>query len=203
MLLLDEPLSNLDAKLREETRAALRALHNTTRVTTIYVTHDQAEAMAMSDRIAVMHKGRIHQLGTPEEIYERPATRFVADFIGRNNVVEATVGPVSEGSVVLHFENGGKLSIRSKQRAPGLELIEGARVNVCIRAESLQLTSGAGLFSGTVRDVEYSGSMRSCTVETNAGELEIEVPSSMARPIPGQVVSLTVDPAAIHVVASV
>jgi iron(III) transport system ATP-binding protein len=203
MLLLDEPLSNLDAKLREETRAALRALHNTTRVTTIYVTHDQAEAMAMSDRIAVLHKGRIHQLGTPEEIYERPATRFVAEFIGRNNVVEATVGPGSEGSAVLRFENGRELSIRPEQKAPGLELIEGARVSVCIRAESLRLTDRAGLFSGTVRDVEYSGSMRSCTVETDTGELEIEVPSSMARPASGQAVTLTVDPAAIHVVASV
>src|SRR5205823_6968815 len=91
LLLLDEPLSNLDAKLREETRAALRVLHKSTQVTTIYVTHDQSEAMGMSDRIAVLHKGRVHQMGAPEDIYERPATRFVADFIGRNNVLDAVV----------------------------------------------------------------------------------------------------------------
>src|SRR5207247_5011627 len=81
LLLLDEPLSNLDAKLREETRSTLRAIHNSSGVTTIYVTHDQSEAMGMSDRIAVLNAGKIHQVAAPEEIYERPATRFVADFI--------------------------------------------------------------------------------------------------------------------------
>ncbi|HZI51154.1 MAG TPA: ABC transporter ATP-binding protein, partial [Terriglobia bacterium] len=80
LLLLDEPLSNLDAKLREDTRAMLRALRTASSPTTIYVTHDQAEALGMSDRVAVLNQGRIHQVGIPEEIYERPATRFVADF---------------------------------------------------------------------------------------------------------------------------
>ena len=96
LLLLDEPLSNLDAKLREDTRAMLRALRSANSPTTVYVTHDQAEAMGMSDRVAVLNQGRIHQVGTPEEIYEHPATRFVADFIGRNNVIDATVSAVSE-----------------------------------------------------------------------------------------------------------
>ena len=99
LLLLDEPLSNLDAKLREDTRAMLRALRRSNSPTTVYVTHDQAEAMGMSDRVAVLYRGRIHQVGTPEEIYERPATRFVADFIGRNNVLDATVTEVSGQSV--------------------------------------------------------------------------------------------------------
>src|SRR4030095_16840140 len=77
LLLLDEPLSNLDAKLREETRAGLRVLHTSTGVTTIYVTHDQSEAMAISNRIAVLNKGKVHQVGGAEDIYERPAPRFV------------------------------------------------------------------------------------------------------------------------------
>src|SRR6185295_8467020 len=94
LLLLDEPLSNLDAKLREETLAALRLLHHSTGVTTIYVTHDQSEAIAMSDRIAVLNRGKIHQIAAPDEIYERPATRFVAGFIGRNNVIDAAVQSV-------------------------------------------------------------------------------------------------------------
>jgi ABC-type Fe3+/spermidine/putrescine transport system ATPase subunit len=136
-------------------------------------------------------------------VYERPATRFVAEFIGRNNVIEATVSRVANDSVVLRFENGREVSIHPGQRAKGLDVTPGTRVSVCIRAESLQLTNGAGLFSGSVRDVEYSGSMRSCTVNTDAGELEIEVPSSTARPVPGQNVSLAFDPAAVHVVASV
>src|SRR4030095_6608242 len=103
LLLLDEPLSNLDAKLREDTRAMLRALRRSNSPTTVYVTHDQAEAMGMSDRSACLYRGRIHQVGTPEEIYERPATRFVADFIGRNNVLDATVTAVSDQSVRLRL----------------------------------------------------------------------------------------------------
>jgi iron(III) transport system ATP-binding protein len=200
LLLLDEPLSNLDAKLREETRAALRGLHQSTRVTTIYVTHDQNEAMAMSSRIAVLYQGRVHQLGTPEEIYERPATRFVANFIGRNNVLDATVSSISENTVTIRFQNGHELSIDPRQRAAGVDVSANARVGVCMRAESFQLTDGGGLFCGTVQDVEYSGSMRSCTVQTDAGGLEVEVPAATARPVPGQRIALTVNPAAIYLV---
>ncbi|HLH30798.1 MAG TPA: ABC transporter ATP-binding protein [Terriglobia bacterium] len=201
LLLLDEPLSNLDAKLREETRAALRTLHMSTRVTTIYVTHDQSEAMAMSDRIAVLHKGRIHQLGTPEEIYERPATRFVADFIGRNNVIDATIKSSSGDSVVVAFENGREIPIQRTQRAPDVDLSTGARVAACIRAESLRLTSEGGIFSGIVHDVEYSGPVRSCSIESDAGKLEVELASSAGRLNAGQRVTLAVHPESIHLVS--
>src|SRR5262249_36512727 len=119
LLLLDEPLSNLDKKLREETRAALRLLHQSTRVTTVYVTHDQEEAMAMSNRIAVLNRGKIHQIGIPEDIYERPATRFVANFIGRNNVLDATIRRVSDGGIVVSFADGTELPVDSRRRAPG------------------------------------------------------------------------------------
>jgi iron(III) transport system ATP-binding protein len=203
LLLLDEPLSNLDAKLREETRTALRALHNATHVTTIYVTHDQAEAMAMSDRIAVLHKGRIHQLGTPEEIYERPATRFVADFIGRNNILDATIKSVSDTSAVLQFANGRELAIQPGQRAPGVDLAVGKHVSICIRAESFQLTNDPGLFSGAVEVVEYSGPVRSCIVITDVGKLEVELPASSGRLSAGQSMTVTVPPGAVHLVAAV
>ncbi len=89
VLLLDEPFSNLDALLRDSTRIEMRRLQTTLGLTTLFVTHDQAEAMAISDRIAVMHKGRIEQIGTPRDIYDRPATRFVAGFIGRANLFDA------------------------------------------------------------------------------------------------------------------
>jgi iron(III) transport system ATP-binding protein len=88
ILLLDEPLSNLDANLREEMRFEIRRLHEEFRITTIYVTHDQAEAMVTSDRIAVMHQGRIVQVGGPEEIFDQPRTRFVAEFIGKTNILK-------------------------------------------------------------------------------------------------------------------
>ena len=91
MLLLDEPLSNLDANLREEMRFEIRRLHDEFRITTVYVTHDQAEAMVTSDRIAVMNLGRIEQVDAPHALYNRPKTRFVAGFIGRTNFIEAAV----------------------------------------------------------------------------------------------------------------
>src|SRR2546428_3340151 len=90
-LLLDEPLSNLDATLREEMRFEIRRLHDEFRITTVYVTHDQGEAMVTSDRIAVMNMGRLEQIGTAEEIYERPRTSFVARFIGASNILDCEV----------------------------------------------------------------------------------------------------------------
>jgi iron(III) transport system ATP-binding protein len=105
ILLLDEPLSNLDAHLREEMRFEIRRVHESSQITTVYVTHDQAEAMVTSDRIAVMNAGRVEQVGTPSEVYERPATAFVAGFIGRTNLLKgriATGGRVTcEGGLEL------------------------------------------------------------------------------------------------------
>jgi iron(III) transport system ATP-binding protein len=203
VLLLDEPLSNLDAKLREETRATLRALHSSTPVTTVYVTHDQSEAMGMSDRIALLNAGKIQQVARPEEIYERPANRFVADFIGRNNVVDATIADVSSSSAVLCFANGSELVITPRQRAADVDLRSGTRVGVCIRAEALQLTGENGSFQGTLTDIEYNGAARSCLVRSDVGDLRIEVPSSVGRLDKGQTVRLGVDAAAVHLVGAV
>jgi iron(III) transport system ATP-binding protein len=100
LLLLDEPLSNLDAKLREKMRFELKRLQRELRITTVYVTHDQAEALALSHEIAVMNEGRIQQIGTPREIYERPASQFVADFVGNTNFIEGTVARVVGAGVV-------------------------------------------------------------------------------------------------------
>jgi ABC-type Fe3+/spermidine/putrescine transport system ATPase subunit len=200
LLLLDEPLSNLDAKLRGETRAMLRAVHNASAVTTIYVTHDQEEALGMSDRIAVLKTGTVHQIDTPREIYERPATKFVADFIGRNNVIEAIVESASESSIVIRFANGSKASILSRQSAAGVELNSGKRVGVCIRAESLRFTDGGGFCSGDLKDVEYSGSGYSCVAGTDLGDLKVEVPGSVEIPSRGQSIRLTVNEAALHLV---
>ena len=93
LLLLDEPLSNLDAKLREKMRFELKRLQRELKITTVYVTHDQSEALALSHRIAVMNEGRIQQIGTPREIYEQPGSQFVADFVGNTNFIEGTVSP--------------------------------------------------------------------------------------------------------------
>jgi iron(III) transport system ATP-binding protein len=200
LLLLDEPLSNLDAKLREETRITLRTLHTSTGVTTVYVTHDQAEAMALSDRLAVLNNGKIQQVGAPEQIYNRPENRFVANFIGVNNIVEATVARMNGSSVVLRFANGRELSIGAGQHAEGLALAPGMKVGACIKAESFKLTAQAGVFQGVLTDVEYSGSSRACVVRADVGELHVVVPSSDGRPEKGEAVNLAVREQDLHVV---
>jgi len=135
VLLLDEPLSNLDAKLREQARAWLKRLQEELGITTVYVTHDQDEALALSDRIAVMSGGRMLQVGTPTEIYESPATAEVAAFIGRCNFLEATVAePTSSGAVVTLAANGQSLTVETDQNTQ-----VGQTVTVAIRPEQLRL----------------------------------------------------------------
>src|SRR2546426_9123203 len=128
ILLLDEPLSNLDANLREEMRFEIRRLHEAFGITTLYVTHDQAEAMVISDRIAVLDRGRVVQVGTAADLFERPRTRFVAQFIGRTNLVE---GVVAAQGVVLR----GRLSLR----VPAGETKPGDQVAVSIRPHTITL----------------------------------------------------------------
>ena len=113
VLLFDEPLSNLDAKLRAEMRVELRELQRRLDITSLYVTHDQEEALAISDRVIVMNGGRIEQIGTPEEIYNRPRSRFVADFVGSANLIEGKVrGPsASNGTLMFEAEGGVQLEV--------------------------------------------------------------------------------------------
>lgn len=200
LLLTDEPLSNLDAKLREETRAVLRVLHDCSGVTTVCVTHDQIEAMSMSDRIAVLNRGRVQQVGAPQEIYQRPTNRFVAEFIGHNNVLDATVSCVSERSAVLRLADGAELSVDRPRCAPEVQLSQDARVGVCLRAETLQLTTNNGVFRGVIKDVEYCGSLRWIKVESSLGPLRVEIPSSAVCPARGELVGFSIDQTAIYIV---
>jgi spermidine/putrescine ABC transporter ATP-binding subunit len=129
VLLLDEPLSNLDAKLREEMRFEIRDLISRLGITGVYVTHDQAEALAIADRVAVMNAGHIEQIGTPSDIYERPGSRFVADFIGLSNFVKGTVLAAEDGAAVVSV---GKLQIRvtcAEETEEGEELLVFVRPN--------------------------------------------------------------------------
>src|SRR5207247_554891 len=116
VVLFDEPLSNLDAKLRAEMRVELRELQRRLDITSVYVTHDQEEALAISDRVIVMHVGGIEQIGTPEDIYHRPKTRFVADFVGSANLIPGRVaGPIAGpvyGTGGIHFESAGGLMLQ-------------------------------------------------------------------------------------------
>jgi len=175
LLLLDEPLSNLDAKLRIELRYELKALHERLKVTTIYVTHDQTEALALSDRIVVLRLGRIQQIGTPEAIYSDPANPFVADFVGFKNAWRGEIAALAEAGERLRLEletRAGRLEAElaypagDPRRAGLVEAFErGSPVVTAVRPEDISLVpSGAGRNSlrCTARLVEYQG--HSCQV---------------------------------------
>ncbi len=162
VLLLDEPLSNLDAKLREQARAWLKRLQEDLGITTVYVTHDQDEALALSDRIAVMSGGRMLQVGTPKEIYESPATAEVAAFVGRCNFLEATIAGVTDsGAVVSLAANGQSITV-----ATDLNVQVGQTVTVAIRPESLRVCAldedltrlGVNRLAADVLTMSYLGS---------------------------------------------
>jgi len=142
LLLLDEPLSNLDAKLRERTRSWLKELQSRLRLTTIFVTHDQTEALSLSDRIIVLDGGRIMQIGTPQEIYRDPATPFIADFIGGSNFLAGTVKALVNGQAHVALPDGQLLSV-----AASPALTPGQRVTVSIRPQSVHLVSGVTAYA--------------------------------------------------------
>jgi ABC-type Fe3+/spermidine/putrescine transport system ATPase subunit len=154
VLLLDEPLSALDLKLRLQLQEELKRLQRELGTTFIYVTHDQGEALAMSDRIGVMAGGRLEQVGTPLEIYERPTTRFVAGFIGDANLLEATAEAIEAEEVVARV---GAARVRARRQ--GWEEL-GASLTVCVRPERVRLGPAAGHgLAGRVEDRAFSGSL--------------------------------------------
>jgi len=165
LLLLDEPLSNLDLKLRLQMRAEIRKLQRRLGKTAIYVTHDQGEALALSDQIVVMSRGRVEQIGTPREIYETPRTRFVADFIGASNLLAGSVASASSDRVVVRV---GDLSLTSSH---GADVATGQSVTVLIRPERVRLLRSANdrpasnLLAGRVVDVVYLGEDLQVSVE--------------------------------------
>jgi iron(III) transport system ATP-binding protein len=153
LLLFDEPLSNLDAKLREQMRIELRALQQRLRITSVYVTHDQSEAMSISDRVVVMREGRIEQEGTPLELYSRPRNRFVAEFIGKANFLE---GRVFDGGVEI---SGQRFPVDLRE----IGLKEGDRADCTIRPEGIRIlekSDGARTaFTGSVQRTTFLGSI--------------------------------------------
>jgi spermidine/putrescine transport system ATP-binding protein len=156
VLLLDEPLSALDLKLRKEMQIELKRLQNETGITFVFVTHDQEEALTMSDRIAVMEAGNILQVGSPKDIYNRPARRFVADFIGDINIFEAELSDVTGGRGQVTLPGGARLTAQLSDRG-----IRAGRVSVAVRPEYLRLVRAddpAATMTGKVENVVYFGS---------------------------------------------
>jgi iron(III) transport system ATP-binding protein len=172
LLLLDEPLSNLDAKVRVQVRAEIRKLQQELGITTIYVTHDQEEALSLSDRVAVMREGRVLQLGAPRELYERPATRFVADFVGTNNLIPGIVEG-QDGAVLLVDTALGRLRARA-----GGGVSVGRPCVLAIRPENVAVGPGAGdgnRIAGRVGLAAYLGSTLRYDVEAGGMTLKADV----------------------------
>jgi iron(III) transport system ATP-binding protein len=168
ILLLDEPLSNLDAKLRERMRVELKQLQRRTGITFVYVTHDQAEALALSDHIAVIHNGRLQQYGTPFEVYAKPANRLVADFMGMVNLVPATVAEVADGRGTVVVGPDLKLNVPVPEGAARGEPIE-----IAIRPENIHLRRPTGsmpaLPLATVSDRTFLGNITEYYATLNSG----------------------------------
>jgi len=159
VLLMDEPLSNLDAKLRVSMRQEIRKIQKDLGITTLYVTHDQEEAMSVSDRIAILHSGKVQQVGTPAEIYFRPRNRFVAEFTGTSNLLEVTALAYDPGNHLVHADfKGHALSVQNPQKPPGGTLL------VLLRPEWIKIVGDVGenpinLFTGKVLSATFVGSM--------------------------------------------
>src|SRR5688572_21268461 len=191
ILLLDEPLSNLDANLREEMRFEIRRLHEVFGITTLYVTHDQAEAMVISDRVAVLEQGRLAQVGTPEDLFRRPRSRFVAEFVGKTNIVEATAtGPdtVARGT--------WRLRVGDKDLTPGAAVLLSVRPHEIRMSGGSAATRGDNAFAATVRRASYLGTAVDYQVAVDGADITLRVTAPVApRFVVGDAVTLNVEPA--------
>lgn len=178
VLLLDEPLGALDLKLREQMKVELKKLQAKVGTTFIYITHDQSEALVMSDRVAVMNNGRFEQVGTPQELYGKPITPFVAQFVGDNNKWSGKVTQASSGEVLVVTDEG--YSFRTKTHAP---CADGCRVDLFLRPEAMRIeprdTEGLNVFSVTVKSILFDGAnSRLLTVTKEDHELIVTLPQN-------------------------
>jgi iron(III) transport system ATP-binding protein len=198
LLLFDEPLSNLDAKLREQMRLEIRDLQQRLGITSVYVTHDQIEAMALSDLVVVMNEGRVEQIGAPTEVYARPRNRFVADFIGKANFV----GAVAAGPHELQV-NGRRVDVPN-----GVPFDAGSEVTAVIRPEALTLRRDPpdevpdGTFDGTVARATFLGTIGEVEVEIpGQGRWLVDVPNAaeVGLPAVGDRVGVDPSPRSVHV----
>jgi multiple sugar transport system ATP-binding protein len=193
VFLLDEPLSNLDAKLRADLRGEIKRLHERTRRTTVYVTHDQMEAMTLASRVAVLNEGRIQQCGPPAAVYQRPVNLFVASFVGAPAMkfIEGSLRLSGTGDSVT-LPSGGTLPLPLLQRSAGMK--EGQPVTLGVRPEAVHLVPGGtgGSVEGSVTRTEHTGPDVYVTVELAGSEITARV-AACAAPRPQQQISALID----------
>ena len=201
VLLLDEPLSNLDAKLREALRIEIRAIQQRTSITAVFVTHDQDEALAMADRIAVMQDGQLVQVGAPADIYDAPANRFVADFIGRANFIEAVVSSSDAGGITV---TAAALAGGARQLPAQPARRAGEAVTLMVRPHHFYLDDGAApgalRLDASVADVAYRGDLLTYQMQAAGQLITVELHAHAPRRAPlanGQPVTLACRPDAV------
>jgi putative spermidine/putrescine transport system ATP-binding protein len=195
LVLMDEPLSNLDAKLRLDMRSEIRRLHQSLGFTTVYVTHDQEEALSMADRLVVLRDGKVQQVGTPAQLYERPANWHVADFMGYRNLLDVKLSSNAQPGDLAQFqvEGGSPLTGTAEQA-----IVAGERARMAIRPEDFRVISGGdepiggNLIHGEVMIVEYHGREFGVEVRSRANQ-RLHVKTDV-RVEPGQDIQLTFDP---------
>jgi ABC-type Fe3+/spermidine/putrescine transport system ATPase subunit len=193
ILLLDEPLSNLDAKLREQMRVEIRALQLNLGLTVLYVTHDQAEAMTLSDRIAVVNRGRFEQVGTPEEVYETPQSAFVAEFLGRTVSFEGKIIE-NHGGAAIEFSGGPDNHFIA---LPSLEnFATGAPIKITVRPEDIEIVGApernSGMLTGQIEQIAYLGDRFEYHVKAAGATLVLTAPKKRRFQV-GETVGLAVD----------
>ena len=198
VLLFDEPLSNLDAKLRKGTREQIRHLQQELGITSVYVTHDQAEAMSISDWVAVMEDGRLQQLGTAEEIYARPANRFVADFIGEANVLPGRIADSTPDAVLVSL-CGCEIALDRF----GATFVADQAVDVVLRPEAMDVVDEQdGDFAATIQFSHYTGSIVVYTMRlSDETEISVQVPNPLEKGMlqAGQTVGLRLHRRSLHI----
>jgi iron(III) transport system ATP-binding protein len=197
VLLLDEPLSNLDAKLREELRFEIKSLVRRMGITSVYVTHDQAEAMVISDRIAVMDSGNVVQIGTAQEIYKKPANRFVADFIGTMNFMSGEVVEVVKDTDTVYVNTEFSKNVMCKTQSIS-ETTPGQKVYASIRPEDVEVfteppEARENLFKGTIVHKAYLGNFLFFFVNVNETMIRVQVPHHLPHE-EGQEVTIFLNP---------
>lgn len=168
VLLLDEPLSNLDAKLRETMRTEIRKIQKQLNITAVYVTHDQIEAMSMSDVVVVMKDGKIMQSGTPYEIYSRPSNTFVADFIGKVNLIDGVVNNVNDENAAIASDIFYPKEITVKNVG---KFVVGDKVKIVVRPEAFSLVQKEYSINGTVQSIVFLGSLAEMEVKSKSGDI--------------------------------
>jgi ABC-type Fe3+/spermidine/putrescine transport system ATPase subunit len=198
LLLMDEPLSNLDAKVRESTRAELKAIQKKTGITTIYVTHDQEEAMALSDRVVVMRAGRLEQVGTPSDVYLRPASRFVADFVGRANIIEGRFEPAGDDRMLFISSTGVRLHGSMPAAPPD------SFDSAVIRPEQISIGTPTNathnVIEGRVAALQFTGPLTLLDCDVGTQRLSVLATNTSARGTPqlGDALTLHFAPEMLH-----